>query len=120
MSESLKKKAKTLVKGKISIICANCGLDRTKDENPLTTHCQRCGFNPAFPNQIVKLLKDAQKERRQLKKKLDAVRELVKNRPKIHFHKGAFGGQYVYDAQSMYEWSVQLVELLKEEDVKAC
>ena len=53
--------------GTISIICANCNLDRTKDKNPLSTHCHRCGFNPSFPNIIAERLMCAEKEIAKLK-----------------------------------------------------
>jgi len=90
---SLKGKSKTLVKGEISIICANCDLDRSKEKTPLTTHCPRCGFNPAFPNKIVQRLEDCEKEfARQLeflvnkqcgewKQKLQQLIDVLKQRP---------------------------------------
>ena len=60
----LKQKAKTkgITHGKISIICANCNLDRTKEQNPLSTQCPRCGFKPSFPNIIAERLIHAEEE----------------------------------------------------------
>jgi len=65
----LKQKAKTtdITHGKLSIVCANCNLDRTKEKNPLSTHCPICGFNPSFPNIIPKRLMRAEEEIAKLK-----------------------------------------------------
>ena len=68
----LEEKAKTkgITHGKISIICANCNLDRTKDKNPLSTHCPRCGFKPSF---IAERLIRAEEEIAKLTKQLEKV-----------------------------------------------
>ena len=71
----LKEKAKTrgITYGKLSIICANCNLDRTKEKKPLSTHCPRCGFNPSFPNIIAERLIHAEEEIAKLTKQLEKL-----------------------------------------------
>ena len=73
--KTLEEKAKTkgITHGKISIICANCNLDRTKEKKPLSTHCPRCGFNPSFPNIIAERLMRAEEEIAKLTKQLEKV-----------------------------------------------
>ena len=71
--EPFRAKGRPITSGKLSIICANCELDRTKEKTPLETHCPRCGFNPSFNNIIVNRLADTEEEVAKLTKQLEKV-----------------------------------------------
>jgi hypothetical protein len=108
------------VAGKIQFICPNCDLDRTKEENPLRTHCPRCGFNPSFPNKIVTMFEDLlraldskQKSMDELKQKLQQLKHLfscfIEHIPKHERDVNASYANFIWEIDKKFE------ELLKEE-----
>ena len=115
------------VAGKIQFICPNCDLDRTKEENPLRTHCPRCGFNPSFPNKIVTLFEDLLRELDSKQKSIDELKQklqqLLKVFPDINNEKYKLPeGWIVQDIldsnvlfiEDVFEWKKKFKELLKE------